>query len=439
MLRTISLPLVLVLFGLSPAAAFTAAPGESAAPATELPTLESILQRYVEASGGRAALERLTGRQLTGSYVEELGYREPPRRTASLEASFQAPDRWRIETSSETEVSAMGCDGTRGWRSGPGRVEAAAVNCRSLTAFLLDPRGPLRLDDYFANLTLEKRVSLRDAEAYEVSAVQRDGSRRTLYFDVDSGLLVQAGYHRRLLDYREVDGVAVPFRVEIGRKGGWSAYEFDTARHVEMEDSMRFAPPDPSALPEDPFAGIEDARVLPMLRDLPFTHGGMNVPAPDGRLLHDLIVRKGYTRGLEIGTSNGYSTLWLGLAFRTTGGRVITIEVEPRRAEEARANFRAAGLDEVIDARTADAFEEIRRIEGKLDFVFLDAWKPDYVKFWNLLRDRIAPGGAFTAHNVISQEGSMRAFLDAIREDPEFDTVVRRASREGVSISIRRR
>jgi predicted O-methyltransferase YrrM len=209
--------------------------------------------------------------------------------------------------------------------------------------------------------------------------------------------------------------------------------------HGEPIDEMRFVMPEPADTLAGPFTGIDDPRVLPMLEHLPHEHGGMNVPALDGRLLYDLVVERGYRRGLEIGTSNGYSTLWLGLAFRETGGRVITIEYEPKRAVEARENFSNAGLGPVIDLRVADAFEEIPRIEGEFDFVFLDAWKPDYLAFWKLVKDRVSPGGVFTAHNVIAHENHMRDFLDAIRSDPKFETTINEASDAGVSISTRRR
>jgi predicted O-methyltransferase YrrM len=192
------------------------------------------------------------------------------------------------------------------------------------------------------------------------------------------------------------------------------------------------------AAAQDVFAGIDDPKVLPMLKDLPYDHGGMNVPRQDGRLLYDLIIERGYTRGLEIGTSNGYSTLWLGLAFRETGGKVITIEYEHKRAAEAQRNFEKAGLQDVIDARVADAFAEIPKIEGQFDFVFLDAWKPDYLAFWKLVRDRVPPGGSFTAHNVTGQENHMRDFLQAIRDDPDFETTIHEISRAGVSVSVRR-
>ncbi|MBA7581264.1 tRNA 5-hydroxyuridine methyltransferase [subsurface metagenome] len=194
-----------------------------------------------------------------------------------------------------------------------------------------------------------------------------------------------------------------------------------------------------SALPQqygDPFKGIENSKVLPMLRHLPRKYGGMNVPASDGRLLYDLIIKNGYRRGLEIGTSNGYSGLWLGLAFQQTGGTLITIEIEKKRAEEARENFNDAGLDKVIDSRINDAFSEIPEIEGDFDFVFIDAWKPDYIDFFKLLRSRIKPGGAITAHNVSDLGSQMQDFLNAIREDSGLETKIIKSSNSGVSISI---
>lgn len=189
----------------------------------------------------------------------------------------------------------------------------------------------------------------------------------------------------------------------------------------------------------DVYSGIDDAKVLPMLKHLNYEHGGMNVPPSDGRLLYDLIIEKGYERGLEIGTSNGYSTLWLGLAFKKTGGKVITLEIDPESGCEAQANFRRAGLDDVIDSRINDAFDEIPRIGGDFDFVFIDAWKPDYIRFLRMLRDRVVPGGAITAHNVISQRREMKDFLYVIQNDPDFDTTIHHSSSEGVSVSFIRK
>ncbi len=185
----------------------------------------------------------------------------------------------------------------------------------------------------------------------------------------------------------------------------------------------------------DPFQGITDEKVLPMLKHLPYRHGGMNVPAEDGRLLYDIILDKAYKKGLEIGTSNGYSALWLGMAFKVTGGHLITLEIEPKRAIEARENFEHAGLDDIIDSRINDALKEIPVLEGKFDFVFIDAWKPDYMKYLELILPKMKPGGVITAHNVTSQGSSMKDFLDEIQQNPKLSTIIDRSSRAGVSIS----
>lgn len=189
---------------------------------------------------------------------------------------------------------------------------------------------------------------------------------------------------------------------------------------------------------ESPFAGIDDPKVLPMLKRLPYTYGGMNISAADGRFLHDLIIKKGYRHGLEIGTSNGYSALWIGLAFQKTNGKLITIEIEPRRAGEAIENFKRAGLSEVVECRINDAYKEIPQIAGDFDFVFFDAWKSDTLNFYKLLRSRIKEGGALTVHNVIDYGYAMNDFLEAVRNDPAFEVTVHRTSSSGILLCIKK-
>ncbi len=187
----------------------------------------------------------------------------------------------------------------------------------------------------------------------------------------------------------------------------------------------------------DPFTGIENEKVLPMLQHLPRQHGGMNVPPVDGRFLYDLILENGYQRALEIGTSNGYSGLWIGLALQHNGGKLVTLEINPLAADEARGNFLKAGLDGVIEVRTADALEEIPKVPGTFDFIFIDAWKPDYYKYLRLVKDRVVPGGAITAHNVTGgSQRQMRDFLEAIQNDPDLETIIHPLSGQGISVSI---
>lgn len=185
-----------------------------------------------------------------------------------------------------------------------------------------------------------------------------------------------------------------------------------------------------------PFEGIENNQVLPMLKDLPYVHGGWNIEATDGRYLHDLIVEKNYKKGLEVGTSNGYSTLWLGLAFQKTGGEIITIEINENRAHEARENFKKAGLDDVIDSRLNDALEEIPELDGPFDFIFLDAAKSDYLEYLRMLKPKLNSGGVITAHNVINLRSGMEDFLDTIKNDPDFKTEIVETSSHGISVSF---
>jgi predicted O-methyltransferase YrrM len=86
-----------------------------------------------------------------------------------------------------------------------------------------------------------------------------------------------------------------------------------------------------------------------------------------------------------------------------------------------------------------DAFKEIPRLQGSFDFVFLDAWKPDYKKFFDLMTPRLAPGGLFLAHNVVNKRDEMLDFLSAIEKHPDFFTTIVSPSGEGVSVSWKRR
>jgi predicted O-methyltransferase YrrM len=131
----------------------------------------------------------------------------------------------------------------------------------------------------------------------------------------------------------------------------------------------------------------------------------MNVPAVDGQKLYDIIVEHGYTRAVEIGTSTGHSGIWIAWALSKTGGRLITIEIDERRYRQATANFEAAGLSEYIDARLADAHELVPQLEGPFDFVFSDADKDWYTRYFEWMLPKLETGGCFTAHNVRESSG----------------------------------
>jgi predicted O-methyltransferase YrrM len=165
----------------------------------------------------------------------------------------------------------------------------------------------------------------------------------------------------------------------------------------------------------------------------------LNVPGEDGQILHDLVVAKGFTRGLEIGTSTGHSGIWIAWAMSKTGGRLTTIEIDERRHRAALANFREAGVAPFVDARLADAHQLVKELPGPFDFVFSDADKDWYTQYFKDLDPKLAAGGCFTAHNVLQRMGGIREFLDHVRARPDYQTTIDRTSSSGLSISCKTR
>jgi predicted O-methyltransferase YrrM len=166
--------------------------------------------------------------------------------------------------------------------------------------------------------------------------------------------------------------------------------------------------------------------------------GQLAVSEEDGRFLRVLVASSRARRALEIGGASGYSAIWIGLALRETGGRLVTIEYDAGRARELSANVRRAGLADVVDVVTGDAFSEIPRLPGTFDFVFLDAWKKDYKRFLDLVYPRLDRGGLFVAHNVVNKRSEMRDFLDAVHNNPSLWTTIVSPSGEGMSVSLKR-
>jgi len=161
------------------------------------------------------------------------------------------------------------------------------------------------------------------------------------------------------------------------------------------------------------------------------------VSEEDGRFLRVMIASSGAKRVLEIGGAYGYSAIWMGLGLRETGGTLISIEYDPARAKSAAEHVGAAGLADIVTVVAGDAFTEIPKLHGLFDFVFLDAWKRDYKRFFDLMVPRLSGRGLFLAHNVVNKQSEMRDFLDAIRNDPRLVTTIVRPSAEGMSVSVK--
>lgn len=165
-----------------------------------------------------------------------------------------------------------------------------------------------------------------------------------------------------------------------------------------------------------------------------------NVRFEDGQALHDLVVKNGFKRLLEVGTSTGHSAIWLGWAAAKTGGRLTTIEIDKTRHEEALRNFKLAGVEGYIDARLADAHELVKQLPGPWDFVFQDADKDWYLNYWNDLKGKIAPKGCYSADNVLRPGArEVTQFVEAARRDAAFTTRIDDlGSGEGVLLACRK-
>lgn len=167
----------------------------------------------------------------------------------------------------------------------------------------------------------------------------------------------------------------------------------------------------------------------------------MNVPASDGQLLYDIIIKNGYTKGLEIGTSTGHSSIWIAWAFSKTGGKLITIDIDETRYNEAISNFEKAGLSNYIDARLADAHELVKKLEGPFDFVFSDADKGWYINYFKDVSPKLVKGGCFTAHNVRPlggrDMGGTRAYLEYVQSLNNYNTTVNNSG-GGLAISYKK-
>ena len=168
-----------------------------------------------------------------------------------------------------------------------------------------------------------------------------------------------------------------------------------------------------------------DEKVIQFLESDRYRWRDMNVPASDGKILYDLIIKHNYKKALEIGTSTGHSGIWIAWALSKTGGRLITIEIDEYRYNTALSNFKEAGLSEYIDARLADAHELVPKLKGPFDFVFSDADKNWYKNYLIAVLPKLEVGGCFTAHNVSGSGRRQRGigeFVDYITSAPNLET-----------------
>ena len=164
-----------------------------------------------------------------------------------------------------------------------------------------------------------------------------------------------------------------------------------------------------------------------------------NVSPDDGRLLRLLTEAADAKHVVEIGTSNGYSGIWFCLALRSTGGRLTTHEIDAGRAALARQNFERAGVAEIATLVEGDAHEEVTKLEGPIDILFLDADKSGYIDYLQKLLPLLPSGGLVLAHNMQANMADPR-YLEAITSNPELETIfLHKSLFGGIGVTMKKR
>lgn len=147
-----------------------------------------------------------------------------------------------------------------------------------------------------------------------------------------------------------------------------------------------------------------------------------NIPRKTGVLINMFIKMMNVKSALEIGTSNGYSGLWIAKALKETGGRLTTIEYYDKRQSVAISNFEKCGVVDIIRPLQGSACELLEALapEEKFDFVFIDANKREYVKYFELVKPHLTEKALIIADNITSHAEKVQTFIDAVDADDEF-------------------
>jgi caffeoyl-CoA O-methyltransferase len=172
------------------------------------------------------------------------------------------------------------------------------------------------------------------------------------------------------------------------------------------------------------FDKLERRDALERRQELPRRERLRQVTPDVGRFLHTLVLCTRPQFILEIGTSCGYSTMWLATAARSVGTTVVTLEIDPSKVQPATSNLREAGLDDAVTIVNTDAFDYLRDRRDPIDFAFLDAEKDDYLRYLELIVPLLPIGGLLVADNLISHAADLVEFHQHALSDPRLSAVI---------------
>jgi predicted O-methyltransferase YrrM len=195
------------------------------------------------------------------------------------------------------------------------------------------------------------------------------------------------------------------------------------------------APAQRSQSEQDAYDGLNDPRLVSLLKTLAAKSGPVGIHPREARYLYDLIVKDRLSSGLQIGTAGGYGTLWLAMAFGQTGGRLVAVEASGEGARATLARLEQAGQLNRVSLLPEDPLKAIALLAGPYDFVLLDGRKQDYIKYLELLLPIIRPGGFIAAHGVSGKSSDPAGYVRRITGDPTLKTELVPISDAGLSIS----
>ena len=183
-----------------------------------------------------------------------------------------------------------------------------------------------------------------------------------------------------------------------------------------------------------------EARAMRVLDDLDRNQraGNANVPVEDGRLLRILAESINAKHVVELGTSNGYSGIWMAIALKFTGGKLTTYEIDQRRAALALQNFQKAGVNDLVKLVLGDAHIEVTKLKEQIDLLFLDADKEGYLDYLNKLLPLVRTRGLIVAHNMRYPSPDPQ-FVRAITTNPNLETTFLNMSELGISVTLKKR
>jgi len=182
-----------------------------------------------------------------------------------------------------------------------------------------------------------------------------------------------------------------------------------------------------------------EERILDVLNEMQGNGRRMqSVPMDDGRFLRLLAESMDAQHVVEIGTSQGFSSIWFCLALVRTGGELTTYEIDPERAKIAKGNFERAGVGDIVTLVLGDAHEEAEEFEGEIDILFIDADKSGYIDYLEELLPKVRPGGLIVAHNITPGMADPR-YVDAITENPDLESLLVHLQSGGISVTMKKR